>query len=206
MTHVLDPCRVYGAEGELLADGFVREQDEDGLLVEAANFTGRWLEPGDPAVVQVLSAVRGECTYDAVVASSEVRRIALTALRLRERVQKRSAVRVPTEVPVAVAEQVVDGRAEPLDPPVEAVVVDVSAYGLRLRTAAELDPGTRLVVPFAAARMPLRLVAEVLRGQETRHGFTYGCRLVAPSERDCDVLHGFVMQEQRRQLAARADR
>ena len=99
MSFDLDPCRVHADSGELLAEGFVREQTDEGLIVEAEHFTGSWLHEGDAAVVQVMSAVRGEVTYDAVVTLSAARRIGLGRLQLREAVQKRSAVRVPTSLP-----------------------------------------------------------------------------------------------------------
>jgi len=76
----LEPCLVHAGSGELLARGFVREHDGTSLVVEAKTFTGMWLQPGDPAVVQVLSADRGSMTYDAVVAFSAARRIGLSNL------------------------------------------------------------------------------------------------------------------------------
>lgn len=205
MAHELDRCRVFGVDEELLADGFVREQEADGLLVEAENFSGRWLSAGDPVLVQVLSAVRGECLYDATVTWSEARRIGVGGLALRERVQKRAAVRVPVELPHRITERVVGATPEPLEEPLDVVVLDVSAFGLRFRTRAEIEIGTRLALTFTGARRPLDLVLEVVRVQELRADQAYGCRLVAPSERTTDELFTFVLDEQRRLLAERRD-
>lgn len=206
VAHELDPCRVYGSGGELVAEGFVREHVGAEIEVEAKNFTDRWLRPGEPVILQVLSAVQGECVYDAVTSSAETGRIGLTDLVLRERVQKRSAARVATEIPVRITQHHVAGRPAPLDEPVDAVVIDVSAHGLRLRTRATFDPGERLVVPFPATREPVELVADVLRAEELRAGHAYGCRIVGASERVTDELFRFVLDEQRRQLAERRGR
>src|SRR5690554_1694775 len=108
----LDPCRVYAASGELLAEGFVREQHDAAILVEAEHFSGVCLEVGDEAVVEVMSAHRGACTYDARVASSAAQRIELDDLRLREVVQQRSAVRVPTSIALQVTHRVVGTQRE----------------------------------------------------------------------------------------------
>lgn len=206
MVHELDRCRVFAVdEDELLADGFVREQDATALLVEAEHFSGRWLTAGDAVVVQVLSAVQGECVYDGTVTWSEARRIGVGALHLRERVQKRAAVRVPVELPHRICDRVVGSAREPLDEPIDVVVLDVSAYGLRFRSRAELEPGTRLALTLTGPRRPLDLVLEVVRVQELRTDHGYGCRIVAADERTTDDLFSFVLDEQRRQLAERRD-
>lgn len=205
MAHELDVCRVHGTGGELLADGFVREQDGDTLVVAAEHFSGRWLEQGDPVVAHVLSEVSGQCTYDAVVVYAEAGRVALTDLRLRERVQQRQAVRVPTELPHRITAVLGDEGREELEPPLDVLVIDVSAHGLRFRCAAEIEPGARLVMPFTATRAPVELVLEVVRQQTLRADEAYGCRIVGASERVTDELFRFVLDEQRRQLAERRD-
>lgn len=204
MAFELDPCRVHAVSGELLAQGFVREHAHGSLLVEAEHFTGGWLEPGDAAVVEVLSAHRGACTYDAVVTFSAAHRIELTDLRLREVVQQRTAVRVPTSLTYRVTHQLDGSTPVELEEPFDVVVLDVSAHGLRLRCEAELENGVRLALRFEATRVPLDLVVEILRGEEMRGQFAYGCRIVGASERVSDELFRFVLDEQRRQLAQRA--
>ena len=200
----LDPCLVRTPEGELLASGHVREHDADTLLVEAEQYAGGWLERGDTAVVEVLSADRGACTYDAVVESSGVRRILLVGVRLRHRVQQRTAVRAATDLPFTITEAVVDGEIAELTEPLDVVVLDVSATGLRFRSTVDVPPGTQLVLTFTATRVPVRLVLEVLRQQPARTDLVHGCRFEGLSERDADELFTYVLAEQRRQLARRA--
>ena len=200
----LDPCLVRTGTGELLVRGFVREHGADSLLIEAEHFTGRWLEPGDLAVVEVMSAHRGACTYDAVVVFSEARRIELAGLRLRTVVQQRAAVRVLTAIPLQVTHRVEETEQVPLDEPMDIVVLDVSASGMRFRCDTELAAGARVALTFPPTRMPLELVLEVLRIEEHKVGRVYGCALVGITERESDELFRFALDEQRRQLAQRS--
>lgn len=205
MAFELDPCLVRAETGELLARGFVREHAAGSLLIEAERFTGSWLEPGDPAVVEVMSAHKGACTYDAVVVFSEAGRIELVDLRLRTVVQQRTAVRVPTAIPLQVTCRLEGTELVLLETPMDVVVLDVSASGMRFRSAEELEPGMRLAMTFLATRMPLELVLEVLRTEEHRAGYVHGCALVGITERESDEIFRFALDEQRRQLAQRAD-
>ncbi|MBO1750379.1 PilZ domain-containing protein [Actinotalea sp. BY-33] len=205
MSFDLDPCRVFAESGELLAEGFVREQEDDGLLVEADHFTGSWLEEGDAAVVQVMSAVRGEVTYDAVVTLSVARRIGLGGLRLREAVQKRSAVRVPTSLPHRVTHRYEGRERIELDEPLDVVVIDVSAHGLRLQCGQQIEAGTDLELELTATGTPMTVIVHVLRSMDNRQGYAHGCTFVRMSEKDEDDLFTFVLAEQRRQRAQRMD-
>lgn len=200
----LDVCRVHGTSGELLADGFVREHSGDVMVVESEHFSGGgWLHPGDSVTVQVLSAVRGECHYDAVVAETAPRRIVVTGLDLRETVQKRSTVRVPTLLRFRTTGIVVDG--EPREEQLDVSVQDVSAGGMRVVCDEELPPGTLLDLDFAAedVRLPVRL--RVLRSTEQGSLVAHGCLLEGLDEKGEDALFAYVLAEQRRQRAARLD-
>ncbi|HWS58935.1 MAG TPA: PilZ domain-containing protein [Actinotalea sp.] len=199
----LEPCLVHTAGGELLARGFVRERDESSLVVEAKTFAGTWLRPGDPAVVQILSAARGRMTYDAVVAFSAPRRIGLVDLRLRSVVEQRAALRVPTAIPMQIS-HVLDGDVPVAVEPFEILVIDLSVGGMRLSSAARLALGTRLAMVFTATDRPIDLTVEVLRVEEIRGGFAYGCRFEDATEREHDALFRFVESAQRRQAAERA--
>lgn len=205
MHQELDPCRVHGPGGELVADGFVREQGPDHVVVEAAGYAGAWLHAGDPATVRIKSPALGSCTYDAVVLSTAPGRLRLGDLRLRERVQLRSAARVTTSLPHRATRHVQDVDGGVREEEVDVVVLDVSATGVRLRCAEELPEGTRLTMTFSAARRPLPMVLQVLRSQPLRADRAYGCRLVEADERLADELHRFVLDEQRRQAALRRD-
>lgn len=204
MAFELDPCLVRTSDGELIARGFVREQHGTSVVVEAKTFSGTFLEPGDPAVLEIQSDDRGAMTYDAVVSSAFAKRIGLAGLVLRTVVQQRAALRV-----LVVLALEINLLPLPDDPDVAPTVVgvrtlDVSAHGLRIRTPLELEVGARFTFGFVAARVPLNLTAEVLRVEQVRDEHAYGCRLVGASERESDLLFRFVLDEQRRQLAERA--
>lgn len=201
----LDVCRVHAPSGELVADGFVREHDDDVLVVEAEHFTGAWLDEGDAVTVQVLSSQRGELQYDAVVAESGPRRVVVTHLRLREAVQKRGAARVPTTLRFRTTRVVLPDEEEPRAEQLDVVVADVSAGGMRVVCDEELPAGTLLELDFVAGdlRLPVRL--RVLRSTTHQTTVVHGCRLEDLDERSEDALFGFVLAEQRRQRAARLD-
>lgn len=204
MALELAPCRVHGEGGELIAAGHVRSADGSSLHVTAPRYTGHALAPGDRVVLEVASAVRGECTFDAVVARSTAGAIELAELHLRDVVQRRSAVRAPVDIPITFTTMVEDGEDVPLDPPIQAVVIDVSADGLRFRIADELPLGTQLRAELAARR-PVPVVAEVLRHESLRVGVAHGCRFLDMTERDRDAIVAFVLQEERRMIAERRD-
>lgn len=203
MGFELDVSRVYSASGELLADGFVREHAADHLVVEAEHFSGVWLDPGDLVTVHILSALRGELHYDAVVAEAELGRVVVTQLHLREAVQKRQAVRVPTLLRFRTTRVVVDDeeREEQLDVSVQ----DVSATGMRVVCGEELPPGSLLELDFVVddIRLPVRL--RVLRSTDQNGLVSHGCLIEGLSERGEDALFSYVLAEQRRQRAAHLD-
>lgn len=201
-----DACRVFSRSGALTAEGFVLEHDGARMLVEIERLHGGGLDPGSPAQVEVLSPVRGAVVHDGVVVVNEMARMELADVQVREVVQQRSAVRVPTDIPVRVTHAVVDGEQEELEEPLDLVVQDVSAHGMRLRGDVALDPGRRLVVPFDATGTLLELVVEVLRAAPTGELFAHGCQFVGLGERETDALFRFVLDEQRRQLAERSGR
>lgn len=201
----LDVCRVHAPSGELLADGFVREHDDAFLVVEAEHFTGAWLDPGDPVAVQVLSSQRGELHYDAVVAEAGSRRVVVTDLRLREAVQKRGAVRVPTSLRFRTTRVQLPEEDEPRAAPLDVVVVDVSAGGMRVVCDEELPPGTLVELDFVAEGVQLPVRLRVLRATPQHTKVAHGCRLEDLDVRSEDALFGFVLAEQRRQRAARLD-
>lgn len=202
----LDRCRVYARSGALTAEGLVQLHEGGRMVLEIEQIHDGGLDPGLPAQVEVLSPVRGAVVHDAVVVTNEMARMELADVVVREVVQQRSAVRVPTDVPVRVTHSVVEGEREELEEPLDLVVKDVSAHGMRLRGATALVPGTRLVVPFQVTGISLELVVEVLRTMPVGDRFGHGCQFVGLGERETDELFRFVLDEQRRQLADRSGR
>lgn len=224
MSFEADQCQLRTVHGELVARGFVREQARGGIVIDAQTLAGTWFDEGDEAVVEVFDPDRGSLTYRAVVDFAAAKRIRLVDLRLQEVRQQRSALRVPTDLTVTVigpaldpqpADQTVDQRdvetpEEDREPQAEeyeawqATLVDLSAHGLRLVTAEDLQDGSRWRVVLGTPRGPLELVAEVVRSHELRGQVAYGCRIVGATEREHDLLFSWVLHLQRRLLARRA--
>lgn len=203
MAFELDPCRIRAEGGELLAQGYVREHDGDEVAVDVEHDAGGWLAEGDVVVLEILSPHRGTLVHDARVDVVVARRVVLGGLTLRTAVQLRSAVRVPTSIPVVLRADSVDDAGEPATIELDAVVLDVSAHGMRVRCHADVASGAHLALTFRATRTPLELTLEVIRVQELAGDAVLGCRLVDASERETDELFRFVLEEQRRQLAVR---
>ncbi len=179
MAFESDPCAVHAATGELLARGFVREHAEGHLVMAAQSFTGAWLDAGDRAVLEVLSADRGVLSFDAVVETSELGRIVFRSLALREAVQHRASLRVRTDMVLQISSLVVDGQEQVLEPAWPAHVDDISADGVRFRTASRArgrPPGRH---HRGAGRPAHRRRA---RGRPARRGARWG-RLRLPHPR-----------------------
>ncbi len=206
MAFEADPCAVHGATGELLARGFVREHDGSRLVMSARTFTGVWLDPGERAVLEVMSPDRGTLTFDAIVETSELGRVVLRSLALREAVQQRASLRVPADMELMLAALVTEDAERVLDPPWRVYVDDLSADGMRFRTDAELEVGHRVRTTVTVGGRPLDLELEVVRRIEVRGSLAYGCRIVGTGERERDALFTFVLERQRQALAQRADR
>lgn len=198
-----DPCRVFSRSGTLCAEGVILERVGDRMLLEVDRVPGVELEPGAVAQVEVLSPARGAIVHDAVVAVFEMRRMELVGVVVREVVQQRSAVRVPTQILVRITHTVDGDEREELTEPLDLEVRDVSAHGMRLVSEVRIEPGTQLVLPFEASGTSLELVLEVLRTVPEGDDHSHGCRLVGLGERETDALFRFVLDEQRRQLAER---
>jgi c-di-GMP-binding flagellar brake protein YcgR len=205
MAFEAEPCAIYAATGELLARGFVREHAGSRLVMAAQAFTGAWLDAGDHAVVEILSTDRGVLSFDVVVESSELGRIVLGSLTLREAVQHRASLRVRTEMVLAIVSLVAGGKEQALEPAWTAHVEDISADGVRFRTSEELEIGHRVGTTVTLGDRRLDLVLEVVRCAEVRGGVAYGCRILGVSERDRDALFRFVLDRQRQSLAQRAE-
>jgi len=116
--------------------------------------------------------------------------------------QRREAVRLDIEIrPKSIARITPDGEE-----PIEALIVDLSATGVRLEATTRLDPGERLHLVFSLPTMPTLFdtVAEVIRCQERTYKsqpfFHLGCRFVDLDPRVSDEIFRFIFQEQRRRL------
>ncbi len=209
MAFEADPCALRTEAGELIARGFVRQHDDEVLVVDARGLPDSWLAEGDSAMVEVFNTDRGALTYRGVVDFAAAGRVRLSDLRLQVVRQQRAALRVPTDFPVDVVARVgspeADGAEEELDPPWQVTVIDLSAHGLRFLAADGAERGSTWRLRLPAPRRHLDLAVEVVRIEELRSGVAHGCRFVDARERDHDVLFGWVLDLQRQQLAKRAD-
>ncbi|MDI3340446.1 MAG: PilZ domain-containing protein [Sphaerobacter sp.] len=113
--------------------------------------------------------------------------------------QRREAVRLDVEIrPQRVARITPEGEE-----PIDALIVNLSATGVRLTSTAPLDPGERLRLAFVlpATEPPFDTVVEVTRCQERpagpRRRWQLGCRFVDLDQHASDTIFRFIFREQR---------
>ena len=136
---------------------------EDGMLrVEPPRVGGR------PVPARVGRSVRVHYRDDGVpcvatgkIASADAEPAALViAVSCVERNQRRMCVRVPVQLPVAVSVHLDDGEEPVID---RLVAEDISAGGLRLRSACEYAVGTSMVANFVIDDQLLSVPCTVVR-------------------------------------------
>ena len=195
--HELAGCRLLAAEAAVdgyvvdYADGVLRMQLEAPLVVQ---------EVGDAVTVQVLDAVRGECTYRGLLARSLGTSVDVVVLESAGQRQRRSAARAPYVVTcIGVVGE--DENSEQ----VPVTVLDVSATGLRFSSRRKLTLGAVVVVRLPAEGETLELHARVLRVEEARTLHRYGAELVDVDVRTQERLYRLVMRLQREELQRASD-
>jgi c-di-GMP-binding flagellar brake protein YcgR len=109
---------------------------------------------------------------------------------------------LPVEEPRTVPEQVSESgeSEEQQKPPVlEAIIVDLSGGGVRLRMSQELAVGQRLRLTFEPDGEPMTVVAEVVRTvpAEPRRRAVVQCRFEDISRRDQERIIRFIFEKQR---------
>jgi PilZ domain len=183
-------------DDEEIAHGIVLADSGLSLEVTLRDGVDRIPAPGERAVVRTFEEDRGRRDYAVVVRVVDEPVVVLDELALLSAYQQRAIVRVATDLWVTLEYEVVDDRPRPLDPPVQAAIIDLSATGVRLHCNVPLADGQRLGFQLRTDFDDLPLVAEVLRREEAPRGYRYGCRLVGTSQREADALHRYVLSEQ----------
>lgn len=217
--HDLSLCTVH-VDGEMVVDGFVLDFDGDQLTV-ATSHLAVGLSPGDDVTVRVLDEVRGECLYAGYVSRVAPDQVGVVEPALVSTLQKREVVRVRVAIPcrgtVVVhtpveatqddASDGVDGSGTGgADDAAEAVaaagrridftMLDISAHGMRMLAHLELPAGSLVRFRFEELDAPFVIDAIVVRGEESRTGWHYGCRFVGMTVRQTDALFGYVLRTQ----------
>jgi hypothetical protein len=207
MSFETNECALRTSAGELISRGFVREHQDDSIVIELPKLGLGWIGVGDPAFVEVNDGGRGQLTYRGVVDEVRGAHVSLSGLRPESVKQRRAAVRVPTNHVVPIVARVTGpDDEEPLESPWHVTVIDLSAHGMRFLHNTALEPGTRWRVILRSQRGELRLKVEVLRAEEVRGAYAHGCRFLDISEAEQDALFAWVLELQRVLLARRVDR
>jgi hypothetical protein len=187
--HELAGCRLLTAASVI--DGYVDVYAAGVLRLRLeAPLTGRAV--GDPVTVQVLDPVRGECTYRGLLGRAVGLEIDVVVTQAVDQRQRRAAARAAYHCTCAAVVAGDDGPEQFV-----VTVLDVSATGLRFSSKRRLSGGTVLTVRLPADRGTLELRARVVRLDEARAVWRYGCELVEPDDHTREALYRLVMRLQR---------
>lgn len=160
------------------------------------------LMPGQLVLVEAAQAGDALYTLEALIESASTEEPPTLILRPDgpwQRVQRRRSVRFTVEMRPTYALLVRPGTSKL---PFDAVISDLSAGGMRLATALELDAGDQLELGFGtpSGGAELRLRVSVVRavapaGQVST--WDIGCQFVEPSATEREQIVQFILAQQR---------
>ena len=192
--HELAACRLSTKVGDV--DGHVVAYEGEMLTVGTEeSLEGRGL--GDEVRVTVLDPVRGVCRYVGLLGDLDGRAVSVVVLERSMPDQRRSAARAYYRVDCT---GVLDSGG-----PLPVTVVDISATGVRFVTGRRLEHGDVVRFTMPTDGDDVDLVARVLRIEEGRHEWRYGCELLGLSERTRETLFRLVLGLQRAAARRRAE-
>ncbi len=192
--HELAACRLSTKVGDV--DGHVVAYEGEMLTVTTdESLEGRGL--GDEVRVTVLDPVRGVCRYVGLLGDLDGDTVGVVVLERSMPDQRRSAARAYYRVDCA--GRLDSGGSLPV------TVVDISATGVRFVTGRRLEHGDVVRFTMPTDGDDVDLVARVLRIEEGRHEWRYGCELLGLSERTRETLFRLVLGLQRAAARRRAD-
>jgi hypothetical protein len=201
--HELARCVLVAATGPQVT-GHV-ERSGPGMLLVRSQEPDAPLSPGVAVEAHVLDEVRGEVRYGATVYSIEGDLVELGDLMQLSVRQRRGAARVRVHL---TCQGAIEARAAQ-QPSRETVlaVLDISATGVRVLLKEAVHVGTVITLEFPTRDGLVPLRAEVLRTEESRTGWRYGCRLIDLEPRQSELLFRYVLLtqgEQRRRVLERS--
>ena len=192
--HELAACRLSTKVGDV--DGHVVAYEGEMLTVTTEeSLEGRGL--GDEVRVTVLDPVRGVCRYVGLLGDLDGHEVGVVVLERSMPDQRRSAARAYYRVDCAAR---LDSGG-----PLPVTVVDISATGVRFVTGRRLEHGDVVRFTMPTDGDDVDLVARVLRIEEGRHEWRYGCELLGLSERTRETLFRLVLGLQRAAARRRAE-
>ncbi|MCL2454292.1 MAG: PilZ domain-containing protein [Micrococcales bacterium] len=183
-------CVVIGDSGVTLT-GYVEHFDTLELAVRFPDAPDG-LEVSSVVEVRVLDEVRGEVHFGASVVETHGSLIFLAGLYEIAVRQRRGAARVRVSVPAIGV--VTSGAGEPEE--LALTVLDISATGVRILVADHLAADAEITFPFLVGDTVLELTAQTVWAEESVSGWRYGCRFVASSPRDVELLFRYVLLTQ----------
>lgn len=195
-------------------DSTVRRIDRRGLLMDVPRRGDEDLTLNAGDEVTLFTQVHGRMFHLETRVIEADLQVLLEEPQEAKRTERREFYRLMTSIesslvellPVELPSAERDGVGESLAPDelpepelIEAVIVDLSGGGVRLRTSKALEPGRLLRLTFEPDGEPMTVVAEVVRSipAETRRRAALQCRFKDIARRDQDRLVRFIFEKQR---------
>ncbi|QTE27848.1 PilZ domain-containing protein [Pengzhenrongella sicca] len=166
------------------------------LSIRIDEILGELPVEGDEAVVRTFEAIRGRREYVVTVDAVRPGLMIVTDIELISAFQERAIVRVPTDLHVSLTYEFEGDEIRETGTAIPAIIIDLSATGLRLFCTRPLDDYYRFGFDLATDFDQFTLVAESLRREDVPRGYLHGCRLIGTSQREADALHRYVLSAQ----------
>jgi len=171
---------IYGADGEHLLDTVVTDYDKSVLRIEVEEPPPS-LKTGDGCKLLIMTSP-SPCEYMGRV-SKEGKRFYI-ALYHGQEAEKRGAERYPVNFPAQIENLVCDGKAHPLQKPLEIELINISKSGIRFRAPNNsLNDGDRFQMRMKIGEGEKLLIADAVHHvDKDADSSEYGCKFLVGAD------------------------
>lgn len=192
--HEFDKCIVISKNGVNLAEGFVHEFEGESLKV-CANGSFSVFASQDVSIY-IFNRIKGECLFSGKIKDFDDKNIYFTNVKFIRSEQKRDNTRVNKSLHYRITNKFEDKKTVKIDRPIDIIILNISAQGMYISCNEKFSVGYRFPLVFKEAGRPIDLDVEILRCEENRGSYRYGCRFNGISEKNMDNIYRFVLHEQ----------
>lgn len=194
--HEFDRCVIVDQDKSPVTEGFVRSFENGVMDIGAAKDVDNWLHERQSVQIHIYNASLGECIYSGQVKSAHKLHVQLVSIKLIVNRQQRNNTRVNTDLNYLFRFYADADGTHPLEKPVHATILNVSAKGMYIACKERFDIGFRFSFTFRETVRDIPVTAEIVRREISPNGFHYGCQFINVPEKDCDEIHRWVFSQQ----------
>lgn len=189
-----DKCVIKSEKDYYLAEGFVQDFETTNKVTIEGDFD---LTRSQRVQIYIYNRVKGECVYKATVADIKTNVVSFKDVSFIRSTQKRDNTRVNKQMRYRITHKFVDGnKFERLEKPIDITIHNISANGMLISCRQEFEIGHRFPLVFKDAGRPIDLDVQIVRAEQKRNTYYYGCQFLNISEKDADNIYRFVLHEQ----------